>query len=35
MDMDQGLALLLLLAMTAGCIFAFVNGWPPGPGGKK
>ena len=32
MDMDAGLALFMLVIMTAGAVYAFVTGWPPGPG---
>ena len=35
--MDLGFAggLILLVIMTAGVIYAFITGWPPGPGDKK
>lgn len=32
MDMVTGLALLMVLAMTGGAIYAFITGWPEGPG---
>jgi len=35
MDLAFGGALFLLVIMTAGVIYAYITGWPPGPGDKK
>ena len=34
MDVFSLIPAVFLVAMTAGCIYAFRKGWPPGPGDR-
>lgn len=34
MDIYSVIPAAFLVAMTAGCLYAFAKGWPPGPGGR-